>query len=223
LEVQLGEGCVPIDGRIILQAAVNDVDESVEIGFVVAGVCTEGPGKAGSKEDGLVLGEGGGGMVEIVLAGSLAAIDAGAELYDVEVDLHDAAFAPEQFNQDHIVGLHHFTEKVAAVGEETVFGGLLADAAAATQGAAILIGKVSLTETSEPKAAAIGKEFAVFGAVDSTDQVGGDGLEGDKMIAVAQTGVVGIAAVLKRAMNHQGSDERGKEPAIDHLNQRQEP
>ena len=172
MEVQLGEGCVPIDGRIILQAAVNDVDESVEIGFVVAGVCTEGPGKAGSKEDGLMLGEGGGGMVEIVLAGSLAAIDAGAELYDVEVDLHDAAFAPEQLNQDHIVGLHHFTEKVAAVGEETVFGGLLADAAAATQGAALLIGKVSLTKASEPKAAAIGKEFAVFGAVDSTDQEG---------------------------------------------------
>jgi len=100
---------------------------------------------------------------------------------------------------------------------------LLADAAATTQGTAILIGKVSLTEALEQEAAAIGIEFDVFGAVDSTDQEGGDGLEGNKTIAVAQTDVVGIAAVLKRAMNHQGSDERGKEPAIDHLNQRQQP
>ena len=151
---------------------MDEADAAVEIGFVVVGIGAEGPGKGDGKEDGLVLGEGGGGMVEIVLAGSLAAIDAGAELYDVEVDLHDAAFAPEQFNQDHIVGLNQFAEKDAAVGKETVFGGLLADAAAATQGTALLIGEVSLTEALEQEAAAIGIEFDVFGAVDSTDQEG---------------------------------------------------
>lgn len=223
MEVQFGEGCVPIDGSIILHAAVNEADAAVEIWFVVVGVGPEWPGKGDGKEDGLVFGERGCGMMEIVLAGSLAAIDTETELYDVEIDLHDAAFAPEQFNQDHIVGLHHFAEKGAAVGKETVFCGLLADAAATTQGTATLIHTISHTETLKQKATAVGKEFDVFGAVDGTDQIGGDGLKGDKTITFALTDGIGSTAVLTRSMNHQGGDDRGKELAINHLNQRDEP
>jgi hypothetical protein len=85
---------VEVNLAIVAHAVLNGRCTATEVARGMSGIAPQRSRKAGCEECGLALGEVFGGVVEIVLAGSLAAIDAIAKLNDVEIALHDAFFAP---------------------------------------------------------------------------------------------------------------------------------
>src|SRR6476469_1687176 len=78
-------------------------------------------------------------MVEVALGARSDAVSADPRLGDVEVDLHDPPLAPDLLDQDGEPGLESFAEIAAALPQEHVLGGLLADGRAAADVPAPLI------------------------------------------------------------------------------------
>ena len=76
-------------------------------------------------------------MVEIALRAGLDAVGADAGLGDVEIDLHDPPLAPDGLDQHGEPGLEPLAEIAAALPQEHVLGGLLADRRAAADAAAL--------------------------------------------------------------------------------------
>jgi len=62
-----------------------------------------------------------------------------AQLDDVQVDLEDTAFGPDEFDDDGEVGLQSLADKAAAGSQEDVLGDLLRDRAGAAQAFAVFV------------------------------------------------------------------------------------
>jgi len=89
------------------------------VGHVV-GAALEGGGEDGGELGGLAAVEVAGGGVEVVAAGGFGAVDAGAPLDDVEVELEDALLAEDELGDGDEGGLGAFAEEGAAGAEEEV-------------------------------------------------------------------------------------------------------
>jgi len=76
---------------------------------------------------------------EIALGTFIGAIGTDAGLGDVEVDLHDPVLAPDQLDQQREPGFQPLAEEAAALPEEGVLGGLLADRRSAADALAAFI------------------------------------------------------------------------------------
>src|ERR1700756_3228858 len=74
-------------------------------------------------------------MAEIALCTSIDAIGADARFRDVEIHFHDAALAPEVFDQEREIRLERLAHIAAALDQEDVLRGLLADRRTATDAA----------------------------------------------------------------------------------------
>ena len=78
-----------------------------------------------------------GGGVVVVAGGGLGAVDAGAPLDDVEIELEDALLAEDEFGDGDERGLGALAEDGAAGSEEEVFDELLGDGGAAAEAACL--------------------------------------------------------------------------------------
>ena len=82
-------------------------------------------------------------MAEIALRPGVGAIGADAGFGDVEINLHDPPLAPDILDEEGEPGFGHFAgeaaDRAAALPEEGIFGGLLADSRAATHTLALRI------------------------------------------------------------------------------------
>ena len=176
------------------------------------------PGQRGYQQGGLHVGKTIGRMAEVVPAGGLAALDAVAKLYDVKVTLHDAFLTPQQFYQQHIIGLHYFTQQRATMREEAIFGRLLRNGAAATQGGGFLVMIIRIIETVEHEAPAMVKKPPIFAYIGHAYQVGRNIFYGYQKSAEPDP-PLGISQPLKTAMDHQRSNGRVEKLAKNHLHQ----
>ena len=147
-------------------------------------------------------------MAEIVLAGSLATIDAVAELDNVEVAFHDALLAPNEFDKGGIVGFGSLAYHAVLVGQETVLGSLLADGAATTLATAFLAFDIRHLHLVDIEAMVIHIE-AVLGDNDGVDQIFGN-LAKRHIVALKAHYAIGVFHLLEETLDHQRR-ERGIE------------
>ena len=212
---------VELDTPIGAHAALDDGSLTAEIAGGVGWIALERCGQAGGKEGCLALGELGGGVVKIVLAGSFAAIDAIAELYNVEITFHDALLAPNQLDEGGVVGLDRFAEHAVFVGEKTVFGSLLADGAAATLATSFLALNISHLHLMDVEPMVI-HEKAVLGNGNGVDQIIGY-LTNRHIVAFEAHGAFRVAHLLKEAFDHEWSEGRIEKRTEKHLDNGEAP
>ena len=109
-------------------------------------------------------------MPEIALRPGICTIGADPRFGDVEIDLHDPPLAPNRFDQDGEPGFQPFSEKAAALPEERVLGGLLADGRSAADAPApgVALGRLEDRLPVEP---AMRAEFAILSGNGSAGHV----------------------------------------------------
>ena len=212
---------VELDTTIGTHTALDHGSLTAEIAGGVGRIALERCGQAGGKEGCLALGELGGGVMKIVLAGSFAAIDAIAELDNVEIAFHDAFLAPNQLDEGGVVGLDGFAEHAVFVGEETVFGGLLADCAAATLATSFLALNISHLHLTDVEPVVV-HEKAVLGNDNGVDQIVGN-LADRHIVAFEANGAFGVAHLLEETFDHEGSEGRIEKGTEKHLNNGEAP
>ncbi len=83
-------------------------------------------------------------VAEIADRAGVHAIGADPRLGDVEIDLHDPPLAPDRLDQDGEIGLQRLARIAAALDQEDVLGGLLADRRAAADAAAACVAGIGL-------------------------------------------------------------------------------
>src|SRR5690554_3447329 len=115
-------------------------------------------------------------MVEIALRACLDTISAAARLGDVEIDFHDPPLVPDLLDQQCEPGFQPFAEVTAALPQEDVLGGLLADRAAAADSAALLVAPDRLFDRLAVEAV-MAAELAVFTGNHRRDHVAVDAAE----------------------------------------------
>ena len=106
----------------------------------------------------------------------LGSIGADACFCDVQIDFHDAAFAPDGFDQKCEIHFRHFAEvtgPATALPEKYIFGGLLADGRSAAYPPAAFVALKGLFDGFAVKSV-MAAEFAIFGGYDGTHQIGGN-------------------------------------------------
>ena len=212
---------VELDTPTGAHTALDHGSLTAEIAGGVGRIALERCGQAGGKEGCLALGELGGGVMKIVLAGSFAAIDAIAELDNVEIAFHDAFLAPNQLDEGGVVGLDGFAEHAVFVGEETVFGGLLADGASATLATSFLALNVSHLHLTDVEPMVV-HEKAVLGNDNGVDQIVGN-LADRHIVAFEANGAFGVAHLLEETFDHEGSEGRIEKGTEKHLNNGEAP
>lgn len=179
-------------------------------------------GRQGDGElDGFVASQVLGTVAKIVLRGRLGAIDAVAELDDVEVDLHDAFLAPKALNEKRIIGLDAFAEHGARMRQEGILGGLLADGAAAAETASGVDFAVSLLHLLDVETVVVHEE-AVLGIDNGGDEMGRDIVDGD-VIALEAHVSFGAKELLTKALHHQRREWRIEDDAEEDLEEGEEP
>src|ERR687895_608478 len=70
-------------------------------------------------------------MIEVALCPGVGAIGTDPGFGEVKIDLHDPPLAPQLLDQEGEIGLHPLAEIAAALPQERVLRGLLADGRAA--------------------------------------------------------------------------------------------
>jgi hypothetical protein len=115
-----------------------------------------------------------GGNLEVAPAGGLGAVDAVAPFDDVEIDLKDAALAPEGLDHHGDDGLLDLAQGIAGRRQEQVLGQLLADGRTAGDDAAFLQVLLEGVFDTFPVEAFVFQEAAVLGGDDGAFQVNGD-------------------------------------------------
>lgn len=212
---------VEIDTPIRSHTALDNGSLMTEIAGGMGRIAPERCGQADGKEGCLALGEIGGGVMKIELAGSFAAIDAIAELYNVEITFHDALLAPNQLDEGGVVGLDRFAEHAVFVGEKTVFGSLLADGAAATLATSFLALNISHLHLMDVEPMVI-HEKAVLGNGNGVDQIIGY-LTNRHIVAFEAHGAFRVAHLLKEAFDHEWSEGRIEKRTEKHLDNGEAP
>src|SRR5690606_26773792 len=93
----------------------------------------------GGHARGLVRAHTDGRVLEVALAASFDAVSPPSRLGDVEIDFHDPAFAPALLDQQREPGFETLAEVAAALPQEDVLRGLLADRRAAADATSLRV------------------------------------------------------------------------------------
>src|SRR4029453_14911072 len=102
-------------------------------------------------------------MTEIALGSRIGAIGADPGLGDVQIYLHDPPLPPKVLDQEGEIGLDPFAGVAAALPQEDILGGLLADGRTAADTAARGIALHRILDRLDVEAIVLA-EFAVLGA-----------------------------------------------------------
>lgn len=127
--------------------------------------------------------------------------DAIAHLNYIQIDFKDTILAPEELHQDCEIGFHGLAQIGAGVESEDVLSRLLGDRAASACDAAVELVALVGTADGVPIEAAVVVELGILVVDDSSDEVGGDVLEGDPLMLYLQ--VAPLLVCLDMAEQHQ--------------------
>lgn len=173
------------------------------MGVDVVGGAGARRGEAADERGGIGEGQTGGIDAVVVAGGGSDAVDAGPELGHVEVGLEDALLAPEDLDEDGVVGFDNLPEVGAGAPGEAVLGRLLREGAAAAKAGAL----VTMADEHEAELGKVEAVVAVEGAVLASHDGGGhgwrDALQGRPVDARPSVLVLQVAA-----QRHRGAADR---------------
>lgn len=147
----------------------------------------------------------------MLLSYGFGSIDAVAHLDGIEVDLHDAFLAPDEFDEHGEVGFQPLAHPAWLRPEEHILGRLLTDSAAAAVAFARATFLQSLVYLDEVESV-VREEPLVFAGHHSHGQVDAHRIERYPMMLEAQC--VAVVHLLGTADYHQGGDIDGT-PLVD--------
>jgi len=104
------------------------------------------------------------------------------------------------------------------VGEEAVFGSLLADGAGTGLFAPAFVFEVDFFHPVDEEAVVVEEEAPVFGYRDSVDEVGGYIVEPD-VVAFETDGAVGVFGLFDKTLHHEGGEWWIDDGAEEYLDQ----